>query len=108
MATVAPTRRRRPSDSFRIHEDVPSTADTEMSEHAGHDEDEDGGEEVDDQYDSYSESSEEETLDANIQYDMDKLSSTYPGFRQKYRLIKRIGEGPLSPTRLAVPPPTDL
>ncbi|KAL2017211.1 hypothetical protein VTK56DRAFT_2418 [Thermocarpiscus australiensis] len=45
----------------------------------------------------YSESSEDETTDdVNIQQDMEKLQNSFAGFRQKYRLIKRIGEGTFS------------
>ncbi|KAK7423811.1 Cell division control protein 7 [Neonectria magnoliae] len=42
------------------------------------------------------ESSEDETVDRSVQADMDKLQSDFPGFRNKYRLIKRIGEGTFS------------
>ena len=44
------------------------------------------------------ESSEDEAVDRTVQADMDKLQSDFPGFRDKYRLIKRIGEGRLAPT----------
>jgi hypothetical protein len=40
-----------------------------------------------------SESSEDEAMDTNVQIDMERLQNCFPGFRQKYRLIKRIGEG---------------
>jgi hypothetical protein len=53
-------------------------------------------EDADDQESNYSESSEEEAVvDSNIAHDMEKLANTYPGFRHRYRLIKRIGEGRL-------------
>lgn len=39
------------------------------------------------------EESEEEAVDRSVQADMDKLQSDFPGFRNRYRLIKRIGEG---------------
>lgn len=39
------------------------------------------------------ESSEDEAVDRGVQEDMDKLQSDFPGFRNRYRLIKRIGEG---------------
>ncbi|RSM10767.1 hypothetical protein CEP52_003336 [Fusarium oligoseptatum] len=42
------------------------------------------------------ESSEEEAVDRGVQEDMDKLQSDFPGFRNRYRLIKRIGEGTFS------------
>lgn len=50
-------------------------------------------EDQDDQESEYSESSDEGAVDANVQRDMERLQDSYPGFRQKYRLIKRIGEG---------------
>lgn len=104
MATVM-SARSRPGESFRIHEDVPSTEDTEMNESALHDRhddeeyddddrDQEAPEEADGQESEYSESSEDAiTEDANIQRDMEKLQNSFAGFRQKYRLIKRIGEG---------------
>lgn len=39
------------------------------------------------------ETSEDEAIDTGVQADMDKLTDDFPGFRNKYRLIKRIGEG---------------
>lgn len=39
------------------------------------------------------EESEEEAVDRTVQADMEKLQSDFPGFRNRYRLIKRIGEG---------------
>ncbi|KAK4235554.1 kinase-like domain-containing protein [Achaetomium macrosporum] len=105
MATVMPTRRRRAdsfqTESFRIHEDAPSTEDTEMNESALRDDDEveQDGEpaEEDGEESRSSESSDEEaTDDSHIQQDMEKLQNCFDGFRNKYRLIKRIGEGTFS------------
>ncbi|KAK0724910.1 kinase-like domain-containing protein [Lasiosphaeris hirsuta] len=98
MATAAPPRCRRAEDAFRIHEDVPSTEDAEMNGHLHEDEEEEGEpmEELDDQESNFSESSEEEVIDGNIQEDMEKLQNAFPGFRHRYRLIKRIGEGTFS------------
>lgn len=111
MAT-ATIRRRRPHD-FDIHEDGPSTEDTEMNTDAlgeeaeieeyaqeGVAQDEQGQELDADQEteqdqeegvdeDDEDDMSEEEVLDE----DMRKLQDAFPGFRRKYRLIKRIGEG---------------
>jgi cell division control protein 7 len=126
MATVVSARRRRPdsfraealAQSFRIHEDAPSTEDTEMNESPLQDDDaeaepdadddvdvdaeQDGSEPVDEDVDvqesEYSESSEDEAADdSHFQQDMERLQNCFAGFRQKYRLIKRIGEGSHSP-----------
>ena len=95
MATV--TRHRR-VDSFDIHEDVPSTEDTEMNEEI---QEEDGGmeqdDDVEDQESIFSDSSEDEPVDGQVQDDMDRLQDCFPRFRERYKLIKRIGEG-LPPT----------
>lgn len=95
------TARRRRADSFRIHEDAPSTEDTEMNESAllGDGAGEPEGELADDDGadcngTECSESSEDEAADdRQIHYDMERLQNTFAGFRQNYRLIKRIGEG---------------
>ncbi len=91
MATVS---RHRRVDSFDIHEDVPSTEDTEMNEEI---QEEDGGmeqdDDVEDQESIFSDSSEDEPVDGQVQDDMDKLQDCFPRFREKYKLIKRIGEG---------------
>ena len=109
MTTVAPPRHW--TNSFRIHEDVPSTEDTQMNEEVedsdhGHEHEDEDEVEVEEhaeehaeeqqeyQESEYSESSEDDVaVDNNIQHDMDKLQSAFPGFRNQYRLIKRIGEG---------------
>jgi cell division control protein 7 len=105
MATVMPARRRRPESfqaeavSFRIHEDAPSTEDTEMNESALQDEEADPDadlleDEEEDEESDYSKSSDDEVPDSsNVQQDMERLQNCFVGFRQKYRLIKRIGEG---------------
>lgn len=92
-------RRRRAEDSFQIHEDVPSTGDTQVDDESMADEqeeyedEEDHHGEAEDQQSVISGSSAEEVIDTNVQVDMEKLQNTFPGFRHKYRLIKRIGEG---------------
>lgn len=82
-------------EGFYIHEDIASTADTEYpDEHdAENDEDEDQMEEGDDHESQEADSSDGDTVDGDIQNDMDKLQDAFPGFRDKFRLIKRIGEG---------------
>ncbi|KAK0625170.1 kinase-like domain-containing protein [Bombardia bombarda] len=102
MASAVPVRRRQ-ADSFRIHEDVPSTGETEINEdllHDEHDEEEEGEpaeEPLDDQESNFSDSSEDEGApDSNTMNDMEKLQNCFPGFRNQYRLIKRIGEGTFS------------
>jgi len=106
MATPMPARRRHAetyqaeTPSFTIHEDAPSTEDTEMNESALHDDDEtERGVELleeDGQESEYSESSDDGVPENSyIQQDMEKLQNCLAGFRQRYRLIKRIGEGSL-------------
>ena len=59
-------------------------------------------EDADDHESNYSESSEEApVVDGNIHEDMEKLANTYPSFKQRYRLIKRIGEGSSPPIPMA-------
>lgn len=91
--------RSRRAESFRIHEDVPSTEDTQVNEDVM-EMDEDDEEEYlnrqnkeEDQQSELSDSSEDEAMDTNVQIDMEKLQNCFPGFKHKYRLIKRIGEG---------------
>lgn len=97
---MAETLGRRRAESFRIHEDVPSTEDTEMNEdtHPDDEEAQDGGQDDGHESDVSESSDDGGTVDVNVQLDMEKLQDNYPGFRQKYRLIKRIGEGMLSVT----------
>lgn len=60
----------------------------------GEEDDANQADDLDDQESNYSESSDED-VDANVQLDMERLQDCFPGFRSKYRLIKRIGEGML-------------
>ncbi|KAK3898674.1 kinase-like domain-containing protein [Staphylotrichum tortipilum] len=135
MATVAPARRRRAESfraeearSFRIHEDAPSTEDTEMNESAPQDADtdaDDADDADDDAHDAhartdarahhqhhghahpadddaqdseYSDSDEDDAPEPSSHFtqDMENLQNCFAGFRHKYRLIKRIGEGTFS------------
>lgn len=98
---MATTLRRRRAEDFAIHEDVPSTEDTEMNTDALQEEEEteeleDEQEAEEDDDDNASESSDDGIVDNGVQLDMEKLQDSFPGFRQKYRLIKRIGEGTFS------------
>jgi cell division control protein 7 len=101
---MASTTRRRRAASFEIHEDVPSTEDAEMMRddvqrsEAYTEEPEEADEDMQ-EADGDSESG-EETVEDGVQIDMEKLQDSFPGFRQKYRLIKRIGEGLRSPYEL--------
>lgn len=106
---------------FMIHED-PRTEETEMmdpvhateevdpiateeadpiaTEEAEMDDDGNGEEEgepeaeaeVEDE-DEDEESSDDDDVDKTVLSDMEKLQRDFPGFKDKYRLIKRIGEG---------------
>lgn len=95
--------RRRVEEPFDIHEDA-RTEETEMMveddvDHLANDAamaaatDEVMEEEVEDEEDEEEDSSEDEQVETSVQADMDKLGDDFPGFRGKYRLIKRIGEG---------------
>lgn len=106
MATAV---RQRVEEPFDIHEDA-ATEETEMMvdddniedidpatlhgvrQEGDDDEEEEEEEEDDDEY----ESSDDEKIESSVKADMDKLQQDFPGFRDKYRLIKRIGEGSLS------------
>ncbi|KAF7562951.1 hypothetical protein G7046_g1192 [Stylonectria norvegica] len=94
-------------EHFDIHEDV-RTEETEVmmeeertgeveapveTEEAEELEEELEEEEEEEEEEDAAESSEEEAVDRSVQADMDKLQNDFPGFRDKYRLIKRIGEG---------------
>ncbi|GAB0134466.1 hypothetical protein EsDP_00002837 [Epichloe bromicola] len=105
--------RPRADDPFDIHEDA-RTEETEMmvdedAHHLANDAaraaatddsmdqveeelDEEEGEDEDEDDDI----SDDEQVESSVQSDMDKLASDFPGFRGKYRLIKRIGEGTFS------------
>ncbi|KAF3763986.1 kinase-like protein [Cryphonectria parasitica EP155] len=102
MATAA--RRPRLQD-FEIHEDGPSTEDADMNTDVvagGKIEAEEDVADPDEQQEEEQEpnaadhgdemSEDDEVLDE----DMKKLQDAFPGFRHKYRLIKRIGEGTFS------------
>jgi cell division control protein 7 len=85
-------------DSFDIHEDA-RTEETEVMV----DEDEvDGqdattvGEPEEEEVvaeEEEEESSEDEHVETSVQADMERLQEDFPGFRDRYKLIKRIGEG---------------
>ncbi|TQV98377.1 hypothetical protein V2A60_007878 [Cordyceps javanica] len=90
-------------EPFDIHEDA-ATEETEMMldedpvqdlDPGALDGQEDIGEEGEDEAE-YDDSSEEENIEDSVQADMDKLQRDFPGFHDKYRLIKRIGEGTFS------------
>ncbi|KAL2751856.1 hypothetical protein ACRALDRAFT_1014247, partial [Sodiomyces alcalophilus JCM 7366] len=95
--------RRRGGDAFEIHEDAPRTEDTMMAE-SEHPTEAEEHDEVDDEEEddeaaeknSYYSSDDGETVDEGVQNEMERLQDSFPGFRQKYRLIKRIGEGTFS------------
>lgn len=89
-------------DTFDIHEDA-RTEDTEDTEVMVDEEDADGqdattigepeDEEVVEEEQEEDESSEDEHVESSVQADMDRLQEDFPGFRDRYKLIKRIGEG---------------
>jgi cell division control protein 7 len=96
-------------DTFDIHEDA-RTEDTEVmvdeEDVDGQDattigEPEEGEEEEEEEEvieevieeEEEDESSEDEHVESSVQADMDRLQEDFPGFRDRYKLIKRIGEG---------------
>lgn len=89
-------------DTFDIHEDA-RTEDTEVmvdeedldgqdATIIGEPEEEEVVEEVIEEEEE-DESSEDEHVESSVQADMDRLQEDFPGFRDRYKLIKRIGEG---------------
>jgi cell division control protein 7 len=92
---MATTLRKRRHEAFEIHEDepqVPSAADTEMQE-----DEVDQAEEEEEEPEANSQSSEDDSDDEalvdDVQEDMLKIEKHFKGFKGKFRLIKRIGEG---------------
>ena len=103
---IMTTNSQRPIDElFEPHDDV-ATEETEMMIEGSQAEDETAAtrqanrEEEDaeegDEEEEDDESSDDELVDRSVQADMDKLQRDFPGFRDEYRLIKRIGEGRFS------------
>lgn len=115
---MATTYRHRKAKDFDIHEDDPATEDanmnTEVLAHGAAEEDEayadhadqpeedqehaqeqelDEDEEAEAEAEGEAELSDEEELDD----DMRNLQAAFNGFKQRYRLIKRIGEGLSTP-----------
>jgi cell division control protein 7 len=87
------TTRSRAEEPFYIHEDA-ATEDTEMAQDDDRRIEDAEEQEVDDPDDNSSDSSDDmDLVDSAVVQDMAKLQSAFPGFRGKYRLIKRIGEG---------------
>ncbi|KAK7409114.1 Cell division control protein 7 [Neonectria punicea] len=87
------------AEEERTEEVVPPTDEADQQQyhhqHAPHQHQQQSFEEEEEE-EMAEESSEDETVDRSVQADMDKLQSDFPGFRNKYRLIKRIGEGTFS------------
>lgn len=90
-------------DTFDIHEDA-RTEDTEVmvdeddvdgqdATTIGEPEEEEVVEEEEEEEEEEDESSEDEHVESSVQADMDRLQQDFPGFRDRYKLIKRIGEG---------------
>ncbi|KAF9874329.1 hypothetical protein CkaCkLH20_08312 [Colletotrichum karsti] len=99
-ATMATATRKRSREGFEIHEDPPHarTEDTEMvagSEHQTEVEEDDDADDHD-QDASEESSDEDDVVDSNTQRDIERLQDDFPTFNQRYRLIKRIGEGTFS------------
>ncbi len=82
-----------PDDADDDAHDARSRTDPHARHQHGHPADDDA------QDSEYDESSEEDAPDPSSHFtqDMENLQNCFAGFRHKYRLIKRIGEGLLSP-----------
>ena len=100
---MATSVQRRDDQCFDIHEDA-RTEETEMMMDDEQIEDVDPAdleeadrfaedEQEEDEEEEEEESSDDENVERGVQEDMDKLQRDFPGFHDKYRLIKRIGEG---------------
>lgn len=99
---MATTAQRRADQGFDIHEDA-RTEETEMMMEDEQIEDVDPAdleeverfeeEDEEEEEEEEEESSDDENVERGVQEDMDKLQRDFPGFHDKYRLIKRIGEG---------------
>ncbi|KAI0118014.1 kinase-like protein [Hypoxylon sp. NC0597] len=117
---AASHQRRVAKEPFRIHHDEPEPtvefsdvaestqshthrADDEYDDHEGHEdilaedpEDEEQDNLLVEEDGSDTDSDDSDEIDLSVQHDMDKLQATFPNFKDKYRLIKRIGEGTFS------------
>ncbi|PKS12325.1 hypothetical protein jhhlp_001625 [Lomentospora prolificans] len=97
-------RRPVPDQAFAIHEDAPTDEmdmedESEQRTEEVRAESEDAiseEEEEEDEGSDASESSDDEAAPDHVTQDMEKLQRNIPGFKEKYRLIKRIGEGTFS------------
>lgn len=71
----------------------------DTAEEATADQEQPNGTEEEDNYvdgdddEADNESSDDDQVEFGVQVDMENLQKDFPGFRSKYRLIKRIGEG---------------
>ncbi|RCI12702.1 hypothetical protein L249_0613 [Ophiocordyceps polyrhachis-furcata BCC 54312] len=84
------------SDDDDDEETEGADADDEQDQDEEAHEGDEGDEDCEAEGDDSTESSDDEQVESTVQADMDKLQQDFPGFRDKYRLIKRIGEGTFS------------
>ncbi|KAG6016555.1 hypothetical protein E4U43_003550 [Claviceps pusilla] len=77
-------------------DDLMDQAEEELDEEEEEEEGEEEGEEEEDGEEEDEDISDDEQVESSVQADMDKLANEFTGFRGKYRLIKRIGEGTFS------------
>lgn len=95
----AQTRAKQLDDEYEYHEDHEDQEDQEdpddgLAEDAEDEEQDNHAEDDDDCETDCSDRSDD--IDLSVQHDMEKLEATFPNFKNKYRLIKRIGEGTFS------------
>jgi len=82
------------TEETEVMEDDDNAAQQATESAQPEDEDDEGlDQDQEEEDDDDDEASDEEQIESSVQADMDKLTEDFPGFRDKYRLIKRIGEG---------------
>ncbi|GJN86919.1 cell cycle protein kinase [Purpureocillium lilacinum] len=85
------------TEETEVMEDDDNAAQQATESAQPEDEDDEGlDQDQEEEDDDDDEASDEEQIESSVQADMDKLTEDFPGFRDKYRLIKRIGEGTFS------------
>lgn len=81
-------------EAFHIHDDEREIQDSEPEQDPDHSMgEEDDTEHAQDDGDDFESSDEDEEVDSMVQEDIEKFQEGFVGIRERFRLIKRIGEG---------------